>query len=463
MTINIERNTPHVQIRFQEQLPVSQEDLQALTHLLSEDSQPTTLLPIVRLRHPTRKHQVINLVTQANVAEKISEYFRQGSNTPFKTKRSLIARLMLGDDSILTCDAHENQHLRKILASYIRSLRQDRFVNLCHQQFDKMTQTWMGHVNLEKEIPLLISRIGVKEVMGFTGDIEKICQDVQIMVQGPLKKGSLWQKVKNFVLRVKTTWFFPSEIRNHLQAQAHLSEKDQNAYYKAMKKHLIAQHGLDENAPLPKKAIETLIHNYTVILFGFQETTSSLLKHLLWQLAKKPELQEKYRTIAYEAQKYLIHDPQKYLEALKPFDALVEEALRMFSPTGFDRTLNENLTLRIDDKEYTMLKGEKIEYIPYLAGRSSENFKNPEEFDDARFSSKERSEASEGRKFALHFGSGKHHCVGESYARLKVKLLVAMIVDKFHLSTQVEQLNFYLHTVLKSYEDVWIDVEPYPS
>jgi len=109
--------------------------------------------------------------------------------------------------------------------------------------------------------------------------------------------------------------------------------------------------------------------------------------------------------------------------------AAVSEALRMQPPLIF--LMREVL----EDREYrgiTIPKGDKVFVSPSLAGRRSDVFASPDEYDPSRF----LPPREEQRKFShgwLGFGGGRHRCIGENFAYLQIKTIWAYLLRNFEM------------------------------
>ena len=138
------------------------------------------------------------------------------------------------------------------------------------------------------------------------------------------------------------------------------------------------------------------------------ETTMNASSHLMHELARNPELQERLRS-----------EPE-----LAP--QVVEETLRHQAPVHlFFRTLTHDVTLHGE----TMRKGDKVAVLFASANRDPEQFERPEQFDPDR-------------DFTGHlgFGWGIHRCVGAPLAQAELRMLALELTSrcKFEVSGEVE-------------------------
>jgi cytochrome P450 len=68
---------------------------------------------------------------------------------------------------------------------------------------------------------------------------------------------------------------------------------------------------------------------------------------------------------------------------------------------------------------------------PYALHRHRALWKNPEEFDPERFSPARIGEIA--RHAYLPFGTGAHQCIGKEFAMAEAQLIIAMVVQRYHL------------------------------
>ena len=447
--MSIIENTPSA-------FPTSSLNMNALINICWEDKDQTKLLSVVKAKH-YKRDQTIHIINELEIIEQMGRYHRDAG--PFKIVRQFFVKKFLGDDSFLTCNASDTKELRGILINFLKKIKNEDLVTICFQQFEKFTKNWKDHVNLSQEIPLLIAHIGIREILGFTGDIDKLCCAIQTVSAVEPKNQSFWKKSVRGLSEFYARWTISSEIRNHLKAELAKEEDLQHPYLKAMHAYALTKFKLTRNEAFPKEALDMLVHVWIVLLNALQEPISSLVTHLTWKIAQETEIQREFAEIAIEAKKFLPDHPQQYFHAIDPFKALIEEGLRLFSPTGFDRTMEEDKLVTFANNDYKFAVGEKIEYIPYLIGQSPQLFKNPEKLDPSRFSQLASHSDQMGKNLPKHFGLGVHICPGQEKARSIMNIVISLILGTFSFTTKIDKLTFYQKSILKSYEEVIVQIK----
>jgi len=132
---------------------------------------------------------------------------------------------------------------------------------------------------------------------------------------------------------------------------------------------------------------------------------------------------------------------------MKYLEQCIRESLRLYPPI--------QIIGRQTDKEFTTSNGYKIPsgstcYVPLLCvHRDPKNFPNPEVFDPDRFSP----QVSAGRHpySFIPFSAGPRNCIGQKFALLEEKALLACIFRKYKIQSLVNRndVNVDISIVLK--------------
>jgi cytochrome P450 len=167
----------------------------------------------------------------------------------------------------------------------------------------------------------------------------------------------------------------------------------------------------------------------TLILAG-HETTAVTLTWTWYLLAQHPEIEAKLRQeIAALGNKPLTLAD---LEQLPYTDMVIKESMRLYPPAGgVSRMAIEDVTISNDSGSYTIPKGSTIAVSTFVMHRDAKYFSNPEQFTPERFS-KER--AAEIPRYAyLPFGAGPRICIGNSFAMMQARLILATVLQHYTL------------------------------
>ncbi len=159
---------------------------------------------------------------------------------------------------------------------------------------------------------------------------------------------------------------------------------------------------------------------------GF-ETSASTLTFLFYRLSLQPEIRE--RLIAEVAG--VVGDraaTRDDLASLVYTEQCLNEALRIYPPAyNFTRVMLEDTTVG----GYRVARDCMVIVSPYATHRLPGLWPNPEGFDPERFTP----ERSAGRsQFAfIPFGAGHRYCIGGPLAMVQMKLIVAVVCQRFRL------------------------------
>ncbi|KAG9283992.1 hypothetical protein G9A89_005499 [Geosiphon pyriformis] len=190
-------------------------------------------------------------------------------------------------------------------------------------------------------------------------------------------------------------------------------------------------------------------HIMIALLMAGQHTSSTTTAWALIYLAENPELFEKLRQ---EQIKILgsLTAPLT-LEAIRKMglhDNVVRETLRLRPPiTHMIRKVIRDL--HIPGTQYIVPKGHFIQAVPAVSQRAHEYFSNPEKFDPYRWieydmQNKERDDdivdygfgvihTTSAKSAYLPFGAGRHRCIGETFAYVQIKTIIATVVRIFDM------------------------------
>lgn len=165
----------------------------------------------------------------------------------------------------------------------------------------------------------------------------------------------------------------------------------------------------------------------TLFLAG-HETTANALTWTWYLLSQHPEVEARLHA---EVDQVLAgRTPTLADLANLPYtEQIIKESMRLYPPAwGFGRQPIEEVALT----HYTLPKRSSVMVVPYIVHRDERWFPDPERFDPDRFSPE--NEASIPKYAYLPFGGGPRVCIGNSFALMEARLILASIASRYRLS-----------------------------
>ncbi len=185
----------------------------------------------------------------------------------------------------------------------------------------------------------------------------------------------------------------------------------------------------DDDSPAGMSDRQLRDEMMTLFLAG-QETTANALTWTWYLLARHPGVDTKLRE---ELDRVLAGRlPEASDLPNLPFaEMVIREAMRLYPPApAFAREPIEDVTLG----EYRVAKGSLITISTYALHRDPRFFPDPERFDPERFGP--GWEESIPRYAYLPFGGGPRVCIGNGFAMMEARLLLATIAQRCKLSLE---------------------------
>jgi len=211
-----------------------------------------------------------------------------------------------------------------------------------------------------------------------------------------------------------------------------------------------------ENSAGNKSARKTLeLHELrdevkTFLLAG-HETTATWCYWAFFALCKYPDIQEKvFQDISKHSPKGKSSEISiQSIEKMAYFNGFMKEVLRLYPPIGMIIRYNvkeENL------KGVTVPAGTRLVIPIHLLHRHPKYWKDPEEFQPERWLGEEH--PSSHKQAFMPFSNGPRNCIGDYFAEMEAKLLMAPLIRHFSLrlapSLRKSDFNFSLFITMKS-------------
>jgi C-22 sterol desaturase len=179
-------------------------------------------------------------------------------------------------------------------------------------------------------------------------------------------------------------------------------------------------------------------------LFASQDATSSAATWLFQIMADRPEILDKVReeNIAVRNGDPHAELTMEQLEGMTYTRAVVKEVLRYRAPVIMVPYLAKK-DFPITDT-YTAPKGSMVIPTTWLALHDPEAYPNPDSYDPDRWIT---GDAEKQTKNWLVFGTGPHHCLGQTYAQLNLMLMIgkaSVLLDwKHQVTDKSEEIKVF--------------------
>ncbi|CRL05138.1 CLUMA_CG018015, isoform A [Clunio marinus] len=245
--------------------------------------------------------------------------------------------------------------------------------------------------------------------------------------------------------------------RKELESASHAVKNENDFGIKKRKAFLdlLLQSTIDGN-PLTNSDIREEVDTF---MFEGHDTTTSAICFTLYNLAKYPEIQEKVfeeckTTLGDDLQQLVtIHD----LNNLHYLELTIKETLRLYPSVPFyGRNIKEDVTIG----HLTIPKDTNVNVAAFFLGRNPDIFSDPLKFDPLRFDAETNNEKNNPYAY-VPFSAGPRNCIGQKFAMLEMKSIVAKIIRNFKLSVtkENEKLELIAELVLRPVNGVKLRVQ----
>ncbi|KAF0288563.1 Cytochrome P450 4C1 [Amphibalanus amphitrite] len=187
-------------------------------------------------------------------------------------------------------------------------------------------------------------------------------------------------------------------------------------------------HSTIDGRPLSDADIREEVDTF---MFEGHDTTSAGTNWALYNLGRNPDVQQK----VYDELVEVLGDQQRPLTRddlpkLRYLEMVIKETLRLFPPVPMiGRRLNSDTVI----DGYPIPGSCNVGLLVYAIHRDPVHWPDPERFDPERFSP----ENSKGRHpySYVPFSAGPRNCIGQKFALMEEKVLLASVVRTFHVTS----------------------------
>jgi len=187
----------------------------------------------------------------------------------------------------------------------------------------------------------------------------------------------------------------------------------------------------------------------TLIIAG-HDTSTALLAWALYLLSNHTEVQAAAQR---EAAAVLGSQPPGFanLAELGYLEQVIHETLRLYPPIHLGSRV---AAADLQFAGYRIPAGQRILYSIYLTHRDPRYWVNPSTFDPNRFSPEH--ERQRVPYAFLPFGGGARNCIGTAFAQVEAKVILARILQKYHLTFAGESVRPHMGATLEPHPGVLV-------
>lgn len=372
---------------------------------------------------PRRVYQLNNPEYVQYVLVKHPEIFHKSSSLKRATKQAIGQGLLTSDGELhkrqrkLVQPAfHHNRisayadvmvrHTNKMLANWI----DDQQLDIAHEMMS-LTMQIVGKTLFDADVSEDADSIGAAITTGLEATMERMTRPTQIFEKLPTptnrKRREAFQLLDDTIMGIINERRAGGKDKGDLLSMLLMSEDEET--------------GDQMNNKQVRDEVMTLF-------IAGHETTANALAWTFYLLSQHPEVEERLVT---EIQDVLAgRDPTLAdLQRLPYILMVIKESMRLYPPAWITtREAQESFELG----GYTIPKGSLVMTSTYAIHRDPRFWDKPEQFDPERFSS--QNEAQIPKYAYFPFGGGPRVCVGNQFALMETQLVLATVLQQYHLS-----------------------------
>ncbi|CAF3887317.1 unnamed protein product [Rotaria sordida] len=187
------------------------------------------------------------------------------------------------------------------------------------------------------------------------------------------------------------------------------------------------------------------------------ETTSTLMTWTLYNLANNPDICRQLEAEVDSVLNQVDEITPATLSLLTYTEAVVKESLRLHQPVPaiVRMAVKDNTLVASDGKEIHIKKGTGIFINFYMLHHSEKYWHEPFKFDPSRFDNKQSD------KLILPFSAGPRSCIGQNFAMLEAKIMLALLVRHFRFELEPGQkFTPEIIVTMRPKYGMWMQVSP---
>ncbi len=347
--------------------------------------------------------------------------FEVGGDTPFAKFRKDTAFGKLMELNLTQMNGEKHRQHRHLMQPAFHKQQVARYCEDMSALTQKTLDSWQrrSQIDLHREMQQLTQGIAVKTLFG-------LYDEAELTSAGALMRDMTRSIVLAMVLPLNipgTPYHRILRISKRLDAfiRATIAQKREQKDATDVLAVLIQAH---DEAGTKLSDDELIGHAFTLFAAG-HETTSNALTWTVFLLGQHPRV---FADLLDELEGTL-HGNAPTIEQLGHLpllDGVVKESLRLLPPASIGIRI---ASAPCDLGGFTLPKGASIIYSEFVTHRLPELYEEPDRFKPERWASLDRSPYE-----YLPFSAGRHMCIGASFATQEMKVVLAMLLQRYRLS-----------------------------
>jgi retinoid hydroxylase len=331
---------------------------------------------------------------------------------------------VLTTDTVLLKDGEEHRTSRKMILPVFHRQAIASYFDTIQSVVTDTIADWgkRDEIDLAAELSKLTLTVVVKIFLGSqkTAEIQQVSEWFTTLVNS-MRSGIIRWDVpftaygKGQSARRKINDY----IRQIIQERAANGDLEQSTDVLSLLLNTVDEHG--------NKFTETEVINQAIgFLFAGQDTTSSLMSWLLFELGNRPEWRQRLRD---EQQQVMGNEPisMTNLRQLPNMSNAIKEGERLYPPAF---TISRMATEDLEYGGYLIPAGWYVCIFPMLTHLLPEIYQDPDLFDPDRFAPP-REEDKKQPYSLIGFGGGVHSCIGVELAQMEMKIILSTLLQKY--------------------------------
>lgn len=193
----------------------------------------------------------------------------------------------------------------------------------------------------------------------------------------------------------------------------------------------------------PEMSDDLIRDQLLTMLIAGHDTSTALLAWALYLLGSHPAVMARAQA---EVDAVLGVDAPDFahLEQLVYLERTIKETLRLYPPIHMG---NRTAAVDLEFQGFRIPAGERVVYSIYLTHRHPRYWPEPERFDPDRFGSEQN--RTRVPYTYLPFGGGPRNCIGAAFAEVEAKVVLARLLQNFHLKLVQTGVHPYMGATLE--------------